>query len=113
MSAPHERDENLIALSAEFHTHPRFATFRETCAARRLNGSTGIYDLIRDMGIALTDWESEQSDPWEHHDWMLLTEHYPAKIIAAALDKGEHPQAPHVLRKCLTAAIKASRFKLF
>lgn len=81
-------NSNLIALSAEFHTHPKYSDFYKHYG-KRLGGFCGIYDLVENMGNALTKFENSTIDPWESIDWVQLTEDFPHMIITEMLQEDD------------------------
>ena len=76
------RDENLVCISADFHTAKTYdAFYREHCDA--LGGFTGIYGLVIEMADALTAREPlEGDDFYSRVDWVTLCEDFVANVHA-------------------------------
>ncbi len=82
------QNENMVAISADFHTHNRYHDFYEHIGPR-VGGFTGIYGIVVSMGLALTKWENENGgrDCWEDKpfDWQELIEHWVDHFIEQSL----------------------------
>lgn len=101
------RDENLIALSAEFHTHPRFHEYRGNLGDTG-QGIMSIYQTVQDMGIMLTEWEKENPEAWaDTHDWIAITEHFPHLYIVSSLMLGDDNEP--IMSEVFRAALEMSR----
>lgn len=94
------RDENLVALSVDFHTHSKYQEFYEMFG-RRLGGFVGMYETVIDLADALTIWEEKATEPWTHYEWVILCQSMADIYIRDALTTKELPNIVRVLNSAL------------
>ncbi len=87
----HSLKQNISALSAEFHTHPRYAEFYDTVGAH-IEGFVGQYELCIAMAEALTEWEVAHglTEAYEQRGicWIDVIADFVDTIIQTSLNQG-------------------------
>lgn len=80
--------ENAIAISGDFHTHPKYDAFYKIYNG----GCVEIYSYIESMARALTTLENEQPDIWDQQiyglDWIEFFERYVDYQITHTIEHG-------------------------
>ena len=81
----HSLVQNVAAISAEFHTHKRYAEFYDQ-GCDSIGGFVGIYDICIEMGQALTDWEDANGGASYAYDnadidWIEVVTQYVDAVI--------------------------------
>jgi hypothetical protein len=103
----HSHQQNIAAISAEFHTHRQYNDFYNTFG-NFIDGFIGNYEVCIAMANALSEWEIDNGglDAYENAGliWIEVVEKYVDTLIAHALEKGELPNAPFILRGVIAAA---------
>ena len=94
--------ENAIAISASFHTNQNYQKFYEGLGVK-VNGFTGIYDLIADMAKTLTEYEKSHGDnPWDNglagRDWMEFVDDYVDEYINCSLAAMQPPLPRDIIK---------------
>ena len=102
-SIHHGLVQNVAAISAEFHTHKRYAEFYEQ-GCDSIGGFVGVYDICIEMGQALTDWEDVNGGAFVAYDnagidWIEVVAQYVEAVITQMIAFDDSINTPFCLRE--------------
>lgn len=90
--------ENAVAISADVHGSKKFLAFARK-HGERLQGCTGVYDLVRETAEALTEYEIRKRIDWgvdeEFPEWIETIE----VLAGAILETGDVPNVSESIKR--------------
>ena len=94
--------QNIAAISAELHAHPRYGAYYEAFADQ-INGFVGVYELCISMAAALTDWELDHGGLMAYENrgvtWIEVVECFVDEMLERSLAAGGALVPATVLRE--------------
>ena len=98
----HYFNQNLAAISGDFHTHRLYGEFYDTFG-KLIDGFVGNFDLCISMAKALTDWEYTNGGPMAYENrgvtWIEAIENFVAEMLERCLATGSVLSPATVLRQ--------------